>query len=244
MCALLAAASGAAAADLPLPGTPSPIYVPAPPPFTWAGFYLGANGGFTWAQANSTVTLAGPLAVPATTTTSNGNAGLAGGQIGANLQYNRLVLGLEGDFDWSGLGKNSSLSCGAGCSLSTTSSLKWLATARLRAGATVVDRVLLYATGGVAVEPLSQSANLLVGGANTNLFNLNATGVGWTIGGGVESAITNNISAKIEYLYVDVGNLKASSPIGIIGGTVTQNARVTQCIVRGGFNYRFNFDGS
>jgi outer membrane immunogenic protein len=174
---------------------------------------------------------------------STGSAALGGGQIGANFQYDRFVVGLEGDFDWSGLGNNQTVSCGVGCSGTLKSSLNWLATGRVRAGVVVFDRGLLYGTGGVAVEPLSQNANITIGGATTNLFNLSATGVGWTIGAGVEAAVFGALSAKVEYLYVDVENLNASSPISIVGGTITQNARVTQSIVRGGFNYRFNFSG-
>lgn len=232
------------AADMSMPAPiPPPVYMPAPAPlYSWSGFYIGGNGGATWAHSSSTASIAGGLLGGLSASgSSTGSAALGGGQIGANFQYDRFVVGLEGDFDWSGLGNNQTNSCGAGCSGTVKSSLNWLANGRVRAGFVVFDRGLLYGTGGVAVEPLSQNANITIGGVTTNLFNLNTTGVGWTIGAGAEAAVFGNLSAKVEYLYVDVENFNASSPIGIVGGTITQNGRVTQSIVRGGFNYRFNF---
>ena len=46
--------AGAMAADLALKAPP-----PAPPPPSWTGFYIGVNGGASWATATNAIPLAG-----------------------------------------------------------------------------------------------------------------------------------------------------------------------------------------
>jgi outer membrane immunogenic protein len=212
----------ACAAELP----PPPIYTKAPiinPPFSWTGFYIGANAGYAWGTSSDT----NPF-FPISGTGNFGISGvLAGGQVGYNWQFDAFVLGLESDGDWSGVkGSTSSGLCGG---VVCTTSDSWLGTTRARLGF-AVDHWLFYGTGGVAYGDIKFTdlpAALVVNGSNTN--------VGWTAGGGIEYAFTRNWSAKAEYLYVNLGSAGFACTPGCGTSTVTFNEN----IFRGGLNYRF-----
>ena len=93
----LVTAQGAAAADLSL----APLYKSAPaaatPAYDWSGFYLGVNGGGGWGNSNM------ERHPPA----HSARGGQAGGTAGYNMQFGKAVVGVEGDFDWSGLNGSS-----------------------------------------------------------------------------------------------------------------------------------------
>src|SRR5580698_5957356 len=97
-----AIATAAMAADLP-PAAPLPprapaAYIPAPPPFSWTGFYVGINGGYGWNQWSNPD---GTLAVFGNS--FNGSGPVAGGQIGFNYQISQFVVGVDADFDWANI---------------------------------------------------------------------------------------------------------------------------------------------
>jgi outer membrane immunogenic protein len=214
MVASMALAGGtAAAADLSV----APIYKAPPlvaaPAYNWSGFYLGANGGGAW--GTSGWDSAGSF---------NLSGGVAGGTLGANWQVGQIVLGAEGDADWSSLkGSTTSAGCPAGCSTSND----WLSTVRGRVGY-AFDRVMPYVTGGLAVGDIKASTPGFAGVSQTN--------AGWTAGGGLEVALTNNWTAKAEYLHVDLGNMNCGFSCG---AAATDNVSVKSDIVRGGLNFRF-----
>ena len=110
------------------------------------------------------------------------DGGLAGGTIGFNMQNGSFVYGIEADGGWSGIEDDID-------DLSVT----WTSTVRGRIGY-AFDSVLLYATGGGAI-----------GGVESDITGGDDTRLGFAVGGGVEAALTDNISAKVEYLYVDLG---------------------------------------
>jgi outer membrane immunogenic protein len=216
----LAAGGQALAADLPQPGPPPPrapaTYVPAPVPvFTWSGIYIGVNGGYGFGQSNWTN--------PAGSTGNFSTDGfLVGGTIGGNYQWNQFVLGIEADGDWTNLSGN--VSCGPGLAFTCTTQGDWLATVRGRAGY-AFDRFLVYGTGGAAF------GNLQAG--STGSFDT-ATQTGWTAGGGVEFAFTPNLTAKVEYLYVDLGSMTCN-----INCQFNTSVSLTENVVRAGINYKF-----
>jgi outer membrane immunogenic protein len=152
----------ALAADLPPPSAPRApaVYVPVVAPiYNWGGFYVGINGCWGFASGTTTATITGTgTGLDGTSATGSGslNGGLAGGQIGANYQIDALVIGIEGDFDWSGQKRTDSFACGAGCTVSETIELPWIATIRGRFGY-AIDRVLLFGTGGVAFTHASDN---------------------------------------------------------------------------------------
>ncbi len=217
-CAGLMAAAMATpslAADLPRPAFKAPVYVA---PFSWSGFYVGINGGYGW----GTTKLSNVLG----TQNFNDTGGLVGGTIGYNLQTGNWVWGLEGDLDASWLKGDSTAAplCagGIGCELKQT----WFGTARGRIGY-AFDRWLPYATGGLAVG--DSKITVPNGNAQTD------TRTGWTAGAGVEWAFMGAWSAKLEYLYADLGTKTCAAATCF----VATNVALTQNLVRLGLNYRF-----
>lgn len=211
--AIAAAATQAMAADLPrqLP-VKAPAYVA--PYYNWTGFYLGINGG--WGFGNSNWNGAG-------TGSFNTNGGLIGGTAGYNWQLGQAVLGLEGDGDWSGInGTTTNSLCPGGCKTSNN----WLATARGRLGY-AADRWMPYVTGGAAFGDIKASIPGFTG--------VDTTKAGWTVGAGVEVAIAGPWTAKLEYLFVDLGNANCA----VCGPSSPDNVSLKENIVRGGINYRF-----
>jgi outer membrane immunogenic protein len=209
----LAAVGPVRASDLSV----APLYkappVVAAPAYNWSGFYIGANGGGGWGTSNWNS--AGSL---------NVSGAIIGGTAGVNWQMGHAVLGLEGDVDWSNLkGTTTSAFCPAGC----TTNNDWLATVRGRAGY-AFDRFLPYVTGGVAVGDIKASTPGFAGATQTN--------AGWTAGGGVELALTNNWTAKAEYLHVDLGNMNCGFNCGV---TPNNSVSLKSDVVRGGVNFRF-----
>lgn len=212
----LAMASPSLAADLPRPAYKAPIYVA--PLFSWTGFYVGINGGYAWADADWTGTSG--------TASTKPKGGLLGGTIGYNYQTGNWVWGLEGDFDAAWI-KDTSVGtgiCAAGAGCETKSN--WFGTARGRIGY-AWDRWMPYITGGAAFANAKLTTSAGVSDSNTQF--------GWTAGLGVEYAFLGNWSAKIEYLYADLG--KATCGSGVC--TTNTDVDIKANIVRLGLNYRF-----
>jgi outer membrane immunogenic protein len=61
---------------------------------------------------------------------------------------------------------------------------------------------------------------------------------GWVAGGGIELAFARNWSARMEYLYIDLGRKDVTLVIAGVP-TISEDSRVTQNLVRLGVNYRF-----
>jgi outer membrane immunogenic protein len=225
--ALAGTAELAAAADL---GVPPPVITKAPvvdPIFTWTGFYFGVNGGGSWATGSDSNGFFAPL--PTTSGNFNLSGAVVGGQLGYNWQWTNWVFGLETDADWSSvLGKTSAGICtGVVCTEKNT----WIGTTRGRVGY-AVDHWLPYVTGGVAYGSVNFSDS---GGA----VNGTTTRVGWAVGAGIEYAFLRNLSARIEYLFVNLGSagLPCQVPGGVACGTSSQTFSTS--MVRGGLNVRF-----
>jgi outer membrane immunogenic protein len=221
----LAAGGQALAADLPQPGPPPPrapaTYVKAPAPvFSWTGIYVGINGGYAFGSSNWS-----SPGLPSTGNFST-NGFLAGGTLGANYQWGQFVFGVEGDGDWSNLGgTTSNTSCAV---FACTTQSDWLATARGRVGL-AWDRILFYGTAGGAFGNLQASSGALPFSSTTQ--------IGWTAGAGIEAAIAPNWTAKVEYLYVDLG----SQSCGFANCGAPTNVPLTENVVRAGINYKFSW---
>ncbi len=215
---ILAAASPASAADLP-PRTETSVKAPAdvaPSLYRWTGFYIGVNGGgalgrsrFDFARTSNSFDISG---------------GLLGGSVGYNFQAGPAVFGLEGDFDWSTISGNGPCVGGA---LSCQSRNDWLATARGRIGYAFAQ-FLPYVTGGAAF-----------GGVDAGVpgFGLvEKARTGWTVGAGIEYGFLPGWSAKLEYLYVDLGRIDCGTACA---GIVPTSDKLTTSVIRAGINFRF-----
>ena len=190
----LVAAGAASAADLPSRKGPvaAPVYMP--PAFSWTGFYVGANAGYGWGNVN----LNGWA-----NNIGNLDGFVGGGQIGYNYQMGQFVLGLEADL------QGADLSSGNNLGLLNVKT-DYFGTVRARVGV-AFDRFMPYITGGWAYGNVKSSIPAI--GFSSDRSH---TG-GFAVGGGLEYAVTNNIIAGVEYLYVDLGEkniLGANTKVG------------------------------
>jgi outer membrane immunogenic protein len=208
-------ASLAQAADLPYRSNVQTY--DAPPSFTWTGFYAGANLGVGFGSFNGPgANYFGPS--PA--------GGLLGLTVGYNYQSGNLLVGGEGDYAWSHIADSATTRPG----VSSTGVVQNIDTIRARVGY-AADRFLAYGTGGYA-------------GANIRgvLNNIPASAVadqtlyanGFTLGVGVEYAITPHITAKAEYLYV---SLASNNYFNNTPNFTSAGANLN--LLRAGVNYKF-----
>jgi outer membrane immunogenic protein len=224
----LAAAAPALAADLP-PPAPVPrapaAYVPVILTFTWTGFYIGLNTGYAFGQSDWT----SPIG---TTGNFNVSGAMAGATLGGNYQIGQFVVGAETDSDWQNVrGSQVGGNCFTGGGpASCASASNWVGTFRARAGY-AMDRVLLYATGGAAYANIKASLNALPWASTTEL--------GWTAGAGIEYAMTDNWTAKFEYLFADFQHASCGAANCLAVPPV--NVSFNESMVRAGINYKFGY---
>ncbi len=206
----------AMAADLP---RKAPAALPPPAPvYNWTGFYVGVNGGWGWTNTEATVAqTGGTLDFNPATLSTRANGALFGGQLGYNYQFgSNWVLGIEGDFDGTGMSKSagvlypSLLAVGRNDGFAGSAKIDWLATVRGRLGYTWGPS-MAYITGGGAWEEVNYNAlvssNLSAGVFGTSAAgSLSKTNTGWTLGAGYEYMLTPNWIARAEYLYYNFHN--------------------------------------
>jgi outer membrane immunogenic protein len=214
-----------------------------------------------------------PLATPIQTLTDTHFAAgvLGGGQIGWNWQVSPyLVLGIEADWQWTSQRGDATTYAEIARSgikqvpntLDDAQKIPWLGTARARVG-WAQNSWLWYATGGVAwskinstltigTEPGTAADSNIPGGAAAASYSTTKTG--WTVGGGVETrlgwlSLGGNWSAKLEYLYVDLGSVTGSlvAPYNSTAGcpacadVLTSSNSIHEHIIRVGLNYKFGY---
>lgn len=227
---------------------------PAAMPYSWTGFYVGGNIGYSWGDASGNISDSGfgGFLLPTSFSASLKPDGvIGGGQVGYNWQANNTwVFGLEADFQGSAERASTSLSNPFGINpyLGTLTQnieakILWFGTLRGRVGVLATPTLLLYATGGLAYGETDVSAagiftGFFPGGYS---FNSSHTNVGWTLGGGIEGAIpnTSNWTWKLEYLYIDLGSQSGAGTETAFGTNYTWNVKFTDNILRIGVNYKF-----
>ncbi|WP_210496992.1 outer membrane protein [Microvirga antarctica] len=222
--ALALAASAGHAADMPSRYAPAPVY-DAMPAFTWTGFYAGVNAGYGWSTGTSRYY---DPAFGYVGGNSNGGF-VGGGQAGYNWQTGMFVLGAETDIQYASVGNKGSA---YGSRYYAGDSDGYYGTLRARLGF-AFDRALIFGTGGFAYGD--------VGGNNAadpflGYHKGNSTNGGWTLGGGVEYAVTNTITAKVEGSYINLDTR------GNYASAAYQGARrdTEFGVVKAGLNYKFN----
>lgn len=192
--AALAIAGSVQAADL----KGAPVYK-APPiaAYNWTGFYLGVNAGAGVSQTNGRTDTEFPVF-------DRGGLGVAGGvQGGFNWQFApSWVAGIEGDLGYLGIDRSfrnwpTILASGV--------RTDWYGTLRGRLGYTYGPS-LFYATGGAAFVNVKNNFDFFPRGSAATLASTSETAAGWTAGGGIETVLGGNWSAKAEYLYIDAGS--------------------------------------
>ena len=252
--------SGAMAADLPTKKE-APAYIPPVPVYNWTGFYVGANLGVNWANGSRTITgsplfltgVVGPLGIP-TSGYGNNKAGFFGGvQAGYNYQVNSAVFGAETDIQWTALNGNGTYTSAqpvgtlGNVTTSVGARMNWLGTTRLRAGFLPTDRFLVYLTGGLAYGGGNANATVSGNGPLGAVWtgSTSTTRIGWTLGGGGEYAITNNVTLRGEYLYYNLGTQNNTTTPNAIAAANFPNVYATTStqfqgsLIRAGVNYKF-----
>jgi outer membrane immunogenic protein len=236
----------ASAADLLVK---APLAAPVPV-WSWAGFYAGINGGYSLGADPFSQTVLGTASATSSVVTPQG--ALFGGQVGYNWQIGNIVFGAEGDVDWTG---QSGTSCGEVCfensvpewdGLGVRHRLDWFATARGRLGWANGD-YLFYVTGGAAWagvhETDTASMEIVPGWAE----DFNNTVAGWAAGAGIDVHIAGNLTGRLEYLHLGLGNTTNSGvfatecvpPVCAGLGPFSTTSSIHDDIVRAGLNYAF-----
>jgi len=223
---VLALTGVAAAADLPSRKAPE-AYAPAPLAYSWTGFYVGAQIGHGW--GHDTADSFGPTWVFLAKNTLKIKGPVGGIHAGYNLQSGSIVYGLEADLEIANIrGSTGDTAVDGGVlRLGTQGTL------RGRLGY-AFDRTLLYVTGGLAVG--DTHINYMRNGRGLQ-ENVSKTHVGWTLGAGVEYALSNNWTARAEYRYTDFGTKTDTLAVSYPGFHAKNH--YTDQAVRLGLSYKF-----
>jgi outer membrane immunogenic protein len=235
----------------------------------WTGFYIGLDGGYSWGNSATDYATGVPAfstSQPMDGWVFGGQAGY-NWQINQSwligLEADLQATGQDGTATLpTSVGATTCTfptfaapTCTSNASAgSFEQKFPWLGTARLRLGVLPSDHWLLYATGGLAVGEIETNATVTTAttttlGSPTGPVlgtvtaaagtSSNTTKAGWTLGGGVEWVLSGQWTAKLEYLYVDLGGVGSTfTGLGSLSPLAT-NSHVTDNILRVGVNYRF-----
>lgn len=208
---------------------------PAPVPYTWTGFYAGANVGAAWGRFGSSTAVdcsgtppgiaiaylcdpffspGGSTAVNAAGSGSFNATGFTGGfQAGYNWQVQSIVFGVETDIgafrlDGSrqGRGTVDTFLGTTPFTITTWANTDWLYTLRGRLGATVRPDLFVYATGGLAVTRLNFRTSYADDNGITGNWGTDGIKVGYAVGAGAEYGLSRDWTVKVEYLYLNFGD--------------------------------------
>jgi outer membrane immunogenic protein len=210
------------------------LKAPAGLPYSWTGFYIGANLGYGLGQGSGLISYGPGPALFGFNSQPIGVIG--GGQAGYNVQFGSIVLGVETDIQGSAMRDNQT--CVATCqptmSATLNEKLNWFGTARARAG-WATGPILTYITGGAAYGGTDVTLSPV---SPAGIAEVDSTRTGWVWGTGVEAAIDAYWTAKAEWLYIDLGSVSGATPIA---GFTT---KYQEQIFRAGMNYRFGGSGA
>lgn len=256
----------AQAADLP-----ARVYAKAPPMVptsSWTGFYAGVNVGYAFNDPTVSYTPGDPaialggLPPPAS---YNVKGVTGGGQIGYNWQFDRnWLFGLEADFngaDIKGTGASAFVSGGNPATIAASQNVDWFGTVRARLGWLPTDKLLIYGTGGLAYGSVKENViySQPIGGVISPPFaficappnniacflgSSSTIATGYAAGAGLEYAMWQNVTFKIEYLYVNLGTTSVRAVAATGGGNTPSSftanfSNLEFNVVRFGANYRF-----
>lgn len=188
---ILAGLAGVSALCLALPAYAADIDV-TDPGYDWSGIYIGIQGGYGFGKSDidDDVSFA---------TDFNIDGAFAGGLLGVQWQLDPVLIGLEGEWNWSDIDGDDSLIAGF---TSVDTDVKWFGSADLKLGLPM-DHFLFYAIGGLAFGRLETGQDVPPLGAG---FDDDQTDIGWTAGAGIDFAATDNFIIGARYKYFDFGD--------------------------------------
>ncbi|MBT3069727.1 porin family protein [Rhodomicrobium sp. Az07] len=258
---VLLAANPALGADLYSRGglKDGPVYEA---PALWQGFYIGGHVGAGWSKAKLSDTYAYNRYDPHYGKSFEETKFTGGGQIGYNVQRGNVVFGVEGEIGYLGFDGSQSAQLVTGntdnlyADYSVSGDLYGAVTGKVGYAA---DRWLLYFKGGVAFLNAEFDSTYVAKSSsdwpfpNGTFYNGGSdTLVGWTIGAGIEYALTQNWALRGEYQYFDFGDLsdlyysKNLMNNGYGGYTELESSKkldVTASTLRVGLSYRVSGSG-
>ena len=171
--------------------------------YNWTGIYVGGHVGYS----------RGRLTSNNDATIDHEPDGLVGGvHMGANWQWNWLVVGVETDLALSNIDGEDSTTA-VGFNADVDSKMKYLGTVRGRLGV-AFDRTLIYMTGGYAYSEIDARVRVSQGGIPFVSGSDQISLQGWAIGAGIEQAVTNHVIVRLEYLYDDFGTTTSAINLG------------------------------
>ena len=184
--------------------------------FDWQGAYAGVTLGGASGNFELPSFVYGPFFDPLR---SRATGALGGLHAGWNMQAGVFVLGVEADALLSRVVGEEAGTIDDGWDLLDYrygSSVDWLSTVRARAGI-ASGRTLLFATGGLAIGSVRDFTIMTLHGYGTQSATTRSTEIGWSAGAGIEHAVTDRVSLRVDYLFVDLGDRVlcgcASSPL-------------------------------
>jgi outer membrane immunogenic protein len=230
-----AAIGSARAADLPTKVPLAPV--PAAAAYSWTGCYIGVEGGGNWGRSSETASGVRNPAVAGLPLTNEFDlrGALVGGTVGCNYQVGTWVFGIENDYSWTNKSGSANDIAPFNTRAVNTVSESWIDTLRGRIGF-AWDRALIYGTGGVAFT----DAQLTVCGA-ARCPSESQSRTGWVAGVGVEYAVWQSLSVKIEYLHADFGTTRYFNSPAIPTNFAIRDVRLSDDIIRAGLNWRFDW---
>jgi len=178
--AVSALMTGAAFAADPYMPPPADVYLPEAGGVDWSGFYAGASVGYGWGEITDNDD-------PESVYIDDIDGFTVGVQAGYNVQFDNIVVGLEGDVSWADINVSEDDD-----EFDEDDGIEWVGTVRGRLGF-AAESFLIYGTAGVAF-------------AGLDVYDYDSeTAVGWVAGVGAEFMVTDAVSLKAEYLYHDFG---------------------------------------
>jgi iron complex outermembrane receptor protein len=230
----------------------------------WAGPYVGGSIGYSAGKSKPDTIFSDPASgaqLFATRASRNLDGAIGGAQVGYNWLAGIWLAGIEGDLNYSGQRAKLNAVCpGEICNTALIGvigdpsvianfedgqKLEWFATLRGRLGVTVTPDAIAYVTGGLAVGEVMTAGTVFgfdgEGNQVNTIVSSHNTKAGYTLGGGIEGRLTGNWTAKIDYLYLNLGTVTTIPAPAPNATTATAfNSGITDNIVRVGVNYKFD----
>ena len=196
--------------------------------YDWTGIYLGGQVGYSWGSDRASEFATAGRAPLGRSFDYSPSSFIGGARIGFNYQLGSIVVGVEGDIE----GMNAAEGKG---DLGGVVRVRqdWQGSVRARLGYSL-DRIMVYATAGAAFTKLEYAyVSPLAGLTET----ISAPKTGWTVGGGVDYAVTDNLILGVDYRYTDYGRFDHLGAGAYLGRTVEHEP--TAHAVRASLAYKF-----
>ncbi len=202
----------------------------APASAEWTGLYIGGHVGGVWGDIDTETVTNSTLWFQGDDLDFSPSGVLGGGQVGYNFQFSGWVAGIE--LSGSALDFEEALQP---ADETFAAEAEWLGIAALRFGWLWNQRSLVYLKGGYAAASV-QTRALDIVGPQFGSFSTDETHGGWMAGAGFEHMLSPDVSAAVEYNYIDLGN---QDHTGLSGGTVVNDIDVQMHAVTVRLNWHF-----